>query len=316
VIFLILAFCTSLQAADKDPVNYPQVLSYRGLTQIQSGTEAAFRKPKLKEVLREKARIKAEEGGQIEIAVDADRALTVQSGSEVDIPAISWETGHLTEIDLENGQILWQQTQPGSNQIQIKSPVFDIVAPKAVIGLSYNPEKVRAEAKVYVGSLEFSALNAETSEVLTAGKSVVFEGIKEDGEVAYDVLLKGRKIPKGHLLKVENLSSQEMAQYLPEVMAQRKKDDIKRIQTEKAKKEALLPGQICRHPGAKLNECVWNCQNNPKSQKNDCLANKPGVSCIRRRCNANGLWEEETTLDSGSGMLKCKAKPVVAACDY
>ncbi len=297
-------------------VHYPQVLSYSGNIFVESGLEKKFRKAKLKEILRESAVIKTEANSRMDLAIDKDRTLTVLESTEIEIPTIAWESGDFTELILKSGQIMWQQSAAPDNNITLKSPVFEVRPPIGISGFSYDDEHVVAEAKVFAGAMEFSALNAESSVILTAGKSVQFKGVKEDGEVAYDVLLKGRKIPKGHLQKIENLPESVMQVYSPKAMEQRKKSDLQKILREKAKKESLKVGQICAKPGGKLNECSWSCLQNPKGEKSQCLADKPGVSCVRRRCNANGLWGEETTLESGAAMLKCKAQPFVSMCDY
>lgn len=297
-------------------VHYPQVLAYSGNIFIESGLEKKFRKAKLKEILRESAVIKTEANSRMDLAIDKDRTLTVLESTEIEIPTIAWESGDFTELILKSGQIMWQQSAAPDNNITLKSPVFEVHPPIGISGFSYDDEHVVAEAKVFAGAMEFSALNAESSVILTAGKSVQFKGVKEDGEVAYDVLLKGRKIPKGHLQKIENLPESVMQVYSPKAMEQRKKSDLQKILREKAKKESLGVGQICAKPGGKLNECSWSCLQNPKGEKSQCLADKPGVSCVRRRCNANGLWGEETNLESGAAMLKCKAQPFVSMCDY
>ncbi len=297
-------------------VRYPQVLSYSGNIYIQSGLENKFRKAKVKEILREKAIIKTEANSRIDIGIDEERTMTVLESSEVGIPEIAWESGQFAELIIKSGEIMWQQDRAPNNNIVIKSPVFEVKPPIGISGFLYDEDKVLAEAKVYAGAMEFSALNAETSVILTSGKSVQFKGVKEDGEVAYDVLLKGRRIPKGQLEKTKDLPESLMKIYSSQAVADRKKADLKKILQAKAKSETLGVGQICAKPGGKLNECSWSCLQNPKHERNNCLAELSGVACVRRRCNANGLWGEETSLESATALLKCKAKPFVSACDY
>src|SRR5690606_12649468 len=105
----------------------------------------------------------------------------------------------------------------------------------------------------------------------TSGQEVFFQGTREDGEVAYDILLKGRKIPKGNLSKVASISAAEMREFSGEEVEKKRQLELRKKAAEVAKKNILKPGQICRHPGAKLNECVWICENNPKTEKARCL---------------------------------------------
>jgi hypothetical protein len=105
----------------------------------------------------------------------------------------------------------------------------------------------------------------------------------------------------------------------------KKAENQKKIQAEAAasakKSKAAAAkfkkeGYICAAPSGKFNQCAWICQNNPKKEKKRCLAAQAGVSCVRQRCNANGVWAEVTTLDAEKASTTCEAKPVVAACDY
>lgn len=94
-------------------------------------------------------------------------------------------------------------------------------------------------------------------------------------------------------------------------------EDIKAQPSLKIQKEVKTAPQqpICQKPNGLLNQCAWHCVNNLKDAK-DCATSKPGVSCVRLRCNANGVWAEETKLPPADSS-KCKAKgDVVDECDY
>jgi hypothetical protein len=92
------------------------------------------------------------------------------------------------------------------------------------------------------------------------------------------------------------------------------RDDIATSKTAKIQK-AKPPEIICKEPNGQLNQCTWRCVNNNKKAK-ACEVNKPNVSCIRLRCNANGDWAEETKLPVSSA-TKCKAHgDSVDECDY
>lgn len=70
---------------------------------------------------------------------------------------------------------------------------------------------------------------------------------------------------------------------------------------------ALKEPMICKSPSARYNQCVWTCTSNENGQCNE---------CIRRRCNANGEWKEETRQPANlSGFCK-NAKPMIGPCDY
>ena len=72
---------------------------------------------------------------------------------------------------------------------------------------------------------------------------------------------------------------------------------------------------ICDSPSAKLNDCGWTCDNNPKGEKK-CRSDLTKVNCVRRICNANGQWSSPTRLPA-SYNDSCKGEePVVKSCDY
>jgi len=72
---------------------------------------------------------------------------------------------------------------------------------------------------------------------------------------------------------------------------------------------------ICQTPTALFNQCSYQCINNPKSADH-CSTEKPNVRCLRKRCNANGVWAEETRLPA-SHYEKCPARGIVVErCDY
>lgn len=317
ILFLsFMALIASAKTGDVKPVKYPVVSFYSGMVEVQTAKETKLRKPKVKELLREMALLKTGAKGSLEVALDEYRVMTLMPNTEVSIPNISWETGELSSVVILSGEIFWQQKGSVANPIVLRSDLFEMIPPEAQFKISYSPSTMIAEVKVFSGHVEFSAMNSENSALVLTGKKVSFHGVREEGEVAYDILLKGRKIPKGYLGKVQDLPTEEMKEYSAVEIAKKKKADLQRLADEQARKQVLLPGQVCRFPIGKLNECSWTCLKNPAGSKGKCLTSKPGVSCVRRRCNANGIWGEEYTLQPDEGALKCRSTAVVAPCDY
>lgn len=315
MIFL-LSLALMAPAKSETVLKYPQLAYQTGFAEVQSATDMKYRKPKVKEIYRDRALLRTGPGGSLEILIDEHRRMTILPDTQVLLPRITWETGQVGNIVIQTGEIYFQQTSDAGKPVNIKSDLFDIVSPVGQYKLSYYPHRGVAEAKVFSGKMEFSALNSESSATVTAGKKVVFEGILEDGELAFDILLKGRRIPKGTLGKVEDISASEMKAFSNEELDKQRKADLKRLADEKAKKEAMAPGVLCKNPFAKLNECAWICLKNKKGAKSKCMTSEPGVSCVRRRCNLNGVWAEETVLEAAEGAVKCQASAQVAPCDY
>jgi hypothetical protein len=141
--------------------------------------------------------------------------------------------------------------------------------------------------------------------------------VLENDEIVYDVLLKGKKIPRGKLGLVENFTSEEKKLYSE---TQLKKEEIQRLKKSQAEKKSQAPprgkNDICEQPNGKLNQCAWICENNPKKEKKVCRLENPEVHCLRKRCNANGEWAEETEISKEKAASVCGVQPTVKDCDY
>ncbi len=83
----------------------------------------------------------------------------------------------------------------------------------------------------------------------------------------------------------------------------------------KSHKKIKKSEYICKSPLADFNKCSWHCVKNPKGEK-ACRTDLPHVKCVRKRCNANGLWVEEQRIPSSLGHACPPAGHKVNACDY
>ncbi|MEN0058815.1 MAG: hypothetical protein AAGB31_08265 [Bdellovibrio sp.] len=299
------------------PPKYPAVVEFQGPVWLTA--KDGQRSPlKGKPVLRDKALFETSGSGRVKVQLDSERSFTVLPDSEISLPAISWESGEAPIIHLRKGSLRWQQklSEKGAYNVALRSDLFEFLAPPGDYRLTMDPAKAFTSVQVYEGELFFSALNGEESVMVRAGQQAGFQGVFESGEIAYDVLLKGKKIPKGVLTPVTAIDTKELDRE-----AEQEKQRLKAEQERKARKKAALvkkkrPGEICSEPSAKFNECAWVCVSNPKKEKKLCLVEQKEVSCVRRRCNANGVWAEEAVLDAAKASTLCKAQPVVGLCDY
>ena len=71
---------------------------------------------------------------------------------------------------------------------------------------------------------------------------------------------------------------------------------------------------VCKSPSAPFNHCVWMCKGNA-SGSSKCRTDL-GMKCVRKRCNANGEWAEETRLPASYGNYCHGRKLTVKPCDY
>jgi len=234
--------------------------------------------------------------GFVKVKLDEKRTLTAYGPAEFEIPIISWEDRDFPEIQLRSG-VLRFEVESHPFAFTLKSPLFEVTPPVGETVLMYDPERAIAEAMVVQGRMEFRALNAEESALLTSGQKVSFRGLLEEGEIAYDLLLQGRKIPKGRLQPIEKMSPQDLQRYSS--LSERESRKIKEQQRLAAEKKALEKRgpNLCQKPTGTLNECLWK---------------KEGNSCWRSRCVADGLWKDRQKVDS----WECESKTKLGPCNY
>lgn len=72
---------------------------------------------------------------------------------------------------------------------------------------------------------------------------------------------------------------------------------------------------ICEAPSAQLNQCYWQCVGNPRGESR-CRIELENVKCVRKRCNANGVWADSSRIPA-SQITNCPATGLtVKDCDY
>ena len=298
---LVFAGALSATAAPK----YPAVLEWQGGVSL-TGKDGKKVQVKGKVALQEQALLETSDEGSVRVVIDAERSFIVLPHSAVFLPTISWEGGEAPLIVLKFGSLRWQQASKDkvAYNAALSSDLFQFIPPIGDFVFEMNPAKAYAEVKVLKGSIEFSALNGDESAQVKAGQQVGFQGMLEGKDIAYDVLLQGRKIPRGRLTPVTAISAKEMASFDGAEKKQKKAESLRKSKAQAALEAEGKSGAICAKPAGRFNECVWQ------------WVGKPGGSCQRRRCNANGVWAEEVLVDAQKAGTNCKAQPVVAPCDY
>lgn len=288
---------------------YPLILAVDGKA-TWSDKEGKKLPAKARQMLIEKATIETDAKSEVLIEIDPHRKLRLYGSTRVDFPAISWETGEVSAIILKKGRIRWQESKRTYN-LALTSDVFQFLSPTGDFVFEYVPETATAEVWAIAGTMEFSAMNAEDVALVSENQKVTFTGVREGDEVVYDILLKGKKIPRGKLGLVQSMTAGEKQTYSK---AKEKKSadaaKAKALAEQKSKAKPADPEAICQNPSAQLDQCVWKCENNPKKEKKTCRMDMPEVHCVRTRCNANGVWSEPTSSTA------CGAEAIVKACDY
>ena len=291
---------------------FPAVVSVQGKAWMTSTDgKRVVVKPKM--LLRGKALLETSADSKIRINWDDTRELQILESSQVLIPTIGWDSGEATLILLKEGSFRWLAPEGKTYNVALSSDLFEFIAPPGDFILSYDPTKAFVSAKMLKGAMEFTYLNGEDVVKLKEGHEVGFQGVLEEGRVVYDVLLKGRKVPRGKLTVVNELSKDFLK--ANDASAEKKK----RAVAEKARLTLIVKktdGQICSGPAAAFNQCSWVCEGNPKKEKKICHLEDPQVKCIRQRCNANGQWAEKAVIEAEKAQSLCKVQPRIATCDY
>ncbi|MNK22811.1 hypothetical protein D3C87_410920 [compost metagenome] len=295
---------------------YPMITEVQGQAWV-TGKDGKRIFAKRKQALIEQAQIETSLSSRVKIDLDGQRSFIVQEASEVMLPAISWESGQAPVLLLKKGAVRWQQpAKERPYNVAVRSDLFEFIPPAGDYVFIFEPSRAYAEVRVFDGGMEFSALNGEDSVWVKAGQQVGFQGVLEGGQIAYDVLLKGKKIPRGKLTAVVALDKNDLKLEEARIQALKKEEARKKAAVQNALDKAQREGIICEAPKARLNECSWICEKNPKGEKKACLTSRPDVSCTRRRCNANGQWAEDTVLSAEIGGTVCRPQVVIAPCDY
>ena len=308
---LLLGLCLSFSLGAFATPQHPALSEVSGQAWV-TGVDGHRLAAKNKQRLVEKATLETSENGSLRVSLDAKRSFILFENSQVILPAISWETGEAPVIVLKKGRFEWISPvgEKNSFNVALRSDLFEFIAPQGDFIFSYNPEKALVGVEVLVGSMEFFPLNGDETVKIHAGEKAGFQGVFENGEIAYDILLKGRKIPRGHLTTVEKFKASSAIHTKPAATSAQNA-------AAKAAAEADKPhAAICTKPAGRFNQCAWVCEGNSAKEKKACRLDLEGVSCVRRRCNANGVWAEPTPLDAEKTGKICQANAVVAPCDY
>lgn len=236
--------------------------------------------------------------GRIVVDLYDDLEMEVQGESEILLPNISWETRQISEIQLLKGLAQFSSLSAKHNQLKIKSPLFEIPISKGNFVLTFDPINARAGVLVFEGEVLFGGLNADETVIVKSGETVTFQGVKEEGEISYDLLLKGRKVPKGQLGQVQKISAEDIKKYSPADKNKKKLERLRQAKFKKEQNQEQFSGVICRNPAAPLNYCQWSLKS--KNQ------------CVRERCTADGRWKDAQVVS----LQKCQKKAFVKICDY
>ena len=163
-----------------------------------------------------------------------------------------------------------------------------------------------AQLKICGGEtgLKVNLFDLEETKALTHEKGAQFQGVIEKNDIAFDYLLKGRKIPKGQWKEdftcdFKNILSQVNA--IQTNIASKNKLILQKKKNLEIKKQKEYSLSLCHEPNGQLNDCYWKIEKN---------------SCYRYRCNAEGKWADQFLVSPKDIKTYCSKKVVVKKCNY
>jgi hypothetical protein len=284
-------------AEEKAVIRYPYVQYVEGRVEFINKDSKSTNLTK-KAILREKALLKSDEKSQVELKLSKSTLLRLYGPFELTIPVIAIEDGRVDDLLLLKGAMYYHCD--GRCDHRVETPLSNLFLPPSELVFIYDPLVPLVNLKVLRGLIFFKGLENEEGLEVKSGQELSFKGELENEKPTYDVLLKGRKVARGELTKISDITADDKKFY-QESAGKKKKE---------AQKLAEV-GKVCKNPLAQFNQCVWRCPN------------KNNVSCdvcVRERCNANGEWSDRTEVLKSSE--KCQSKRIktfkyfVGKCDY
>ncbi|HEX4924029.1 MAG TPA: FecR family protein [Bdellovibrionales bacterium] len=190
---------------------------------------------------------------------------------------------------------------------------FRVKTPSAVAGVrgtdfvtSYVEKVGITKVETLHGLVELRSPSGKHSVDVPAGRYASYVVPSGSSDIGDDDISKF--VERGYMTEAQPLSGEDLARLDIETGFHKEKPAEERT-------VATKDTNICAGPSAKLNQCAWSCVNNPAGH-GSCRTDLPQVKCVRKRCNANGEWAEETRLPSNASERCDGQKVVVDNCDY
>lgn len=257
--------------------------------------------------IRERDSLQTEKNGRVHVEFKDGNLVQVQNDSIVRVTEYEMnEDKRKAVIELLKGQMRNQVKQKyngttSSYQIKTKTAVAGVRGTDFVVDYKEG-DKVETQIRTIEGKVVLA--NKDFSQSLEVGAGDQGSYVVAANEVfGQDEI--NDFVARGYMTPVYRMSTKEIEQLVKSTSAP----------GAGSRQAAAVKHNICASPKAELNQCAWSCQNNPKGEKT-CRTDLPQVNCLRRRCNANGEWSEESRMPSS---FQEKCDPIgtkVAPCDY
>jgi hypothetical protein len=258
-------------------------------------------------VIKEDIYFEVGENAQVEFLDGNDNQIVLMSRSSGNIQF--FQEQQMIQLEIHNGNIRIVSRNK-QDWLMIKTPLSNLIISTQDVGVKFDRSTSRVEVLSFKGSNDFRALQSEEFRQVTEKKKAFFQGIIEEGEILYDLLLHGKKIPKGLLSSLIDITAEDQ-----KIFKIDSPDKERLAKMRRAKNAEQNARGICKEPRGEFNQCAWTCLGFKKGMKG-CMTQKAGVSCERTKCNANGEWSDKWILPLEIGRVRCQTQVQVGPCDY
>lgn len=259
----------------------------------------------------------------IKLNINGDYEINVFDNSDLDFMLIRDEMSTKKEterelqaykITMNSGQILIKRLDQGARELTVPKDLrlesdffqWDLIDKKRSsleLMISLNPSIPQVRFCNARPEYTVKLYDHEKEVSLKTFEEVTFVGVLEKERVAYDLLLQGKKIPKGNWDKPKACSFAELNE----------KETAFRLQQEQRRREANAAAEAKKQL-KKENDAKFLCHE-PYGQFNDCWWKYESKACVRYRCNADGKWMSRTELNRTQNHF-CDSKIPVNKCNY
>jgi hypothetical protein len=285
-----------------------------GLVQLK--TKAEVIKPVLlDDGIHEGDRILTGETGKVQIQFRSGNLLNVTPNTEVVITDASDSVPDVKQkkmlLDLIKGKVRSQVNQKYEGdqayyRVRTSSAVAGVRGTEFVVTALENKNEFETKVETLEGRVALSDVHFSKIEYSVKNESLSYfsngEGVKDQAA-------------EGHFSQIKKLDEDLIdaidRETLFVALNSKHTDGKAHVQ----KKSNFKNDEICKSPSADLNQCSWVCEKNPVNEKK-CRTDLPQVSCVRRICNANGVWTNPVKLPVIFQEKCLPAGFIVKSCDY
>ena len=263
-------------------------------------------------------KIKTGPNGKIQILFKDKNVLNLSPGTELSVS--DYQVGNGTNsrralFKLLRGKVRskvknkYKGTKSSHFRVQTSSAVAGVRGTDFVVSFNVGDKEV-TKVHTLSGEVSFGEVRSAENIKIRKGQYASFVAVRSEVFDQEDI---NEFVRRGYFTPIYEMSQQDIAKV--DWQTNFKKKGTHSVEPSSPARNLSGVGSICTNPEAQFNMCSWSCHNNPKGEKR-CRTDLKTVSCLRKRCNANGEWSEENRLPaSRSG--HCEAKGIkVAPCDY